>query len=165
MLMEAKIDFLIWGWNEFDIITSSKCQLAIGMERPMRVELVLGYLHKAYNLASKSIILNFSTGFKNKLGSRTFFSWLSSLMHSSFFCSKLISRLFSLLSFFRVDEAREEAFSFRSNTIVWNGDERTGGMKKEDKQHLNLMLSALKMTHFIINLLWRQLGNYLRALL
>ena len=51
----------------------------------------------------------------------TFFRWFSSLTHSSLFCSRLISRLFSLLSFFRVEEAKEDAFSFRSNTDVWKG--------------------------------------------
>lgn len=49
----------------------------------------------------------------------TFLSWLSSLMHSSLFCSRAISRLFSLESFFSPEEARDEACSFRSNREAW----------------------------------------------
>lgn len=48
----------------------------------------------------------------------TLFSWFSHLRHSSLFCSKAISRLFSLESFFRPEEARDDACSFRSNKDV-----------------------------------------------
>lgn len=61
----------------------------------------------------------------------TFFSWFSSLTHSSLLCSRPISRLFSLLSFFRAEEAREEAFSFRSNNDVWRERRNTKSDKEE----------------------------------
>lgn len=51
-------------------------------------------------------------------GTSTLFSWFSSLRHSSLFCSKVISRLFSLESFFSPEEARDDACSFKSNKDV-----------------------------------------------
>lgn len=48
----------------------------------------------------------------------TLLSWFSSLRHSSFFCSKIISILLSLESFFSPEEARDDACSFRSNRDV-----------------------------------------------
>lgn len=51
-------------------------------------------------------------------GTSTLFSWFSSLRHSSLFCSTVISRLFSLESFFSPEEARDDACSFKSNKDV-----------------------------------------------
>ncbi len=58
--------------------------------------------------------------------SLTFFSWFSSLMHSSLLCSRAISRLFSLESFFRPDEASDDACSLRSSREVWNQTQHWG---------------------------------------
>ena len=49
----------------------------------------------------------------------TFCSCVSSLLHSSFFCSIAISRDLSLESFFRPEEAKDEACSFRSIKLDW----------------------------------------------
>lgn len=51
-------------------------------------------------------------------GTSTLFSWFSSLRHSSLFCSNVISRLFSLESFFSPEDARDDACSFKSNKDV-----------------------------------------------
>lgn len=45
----------------------------------------------------------------------TRFSWFSSLEHSSLLCSRAISRVLSLESFFSPDEAKDDACSLRSS--------------------------------------------------
>lgn len=61
----------------------------------------------------------------------TFCNCVSNLLHSSFFCSMAISRDLSLDSFFRLEEARDVACSFKSMRLDYMGTSRNS----EDSQY------------------------------